>query len=305
MSVSLLNLLMNLLNDPAQKGAFVADPQGFLADCGLSDLSAEDIHDAIQLAGDTDSHAWNSHGWKVDHGHGPVPPPPVHHHHPGDTAHETAVKYLNSYITNNYNDVDVDARETTIDNSVHQDIHNDHGGVVVAPIDSRPVDATGDGAVAVGGNNSGTIATGADSVAGNGNVVNNGDDNTQSFGSGTAVNQHAASATDGGALSGTGPAVGGDHTDSHDALTNFGSGSVANDGGQANQTANNTHADSHDTTDSHQVTDDHSVTDADNTVASNNDLFSHDEDDHSLASQTTTTDDHHVRVDHNPVDVHV
>ncbi|AEA25215.1 hypothetical protein Psed_3016 [Pseudonocardia dioxanivorans CB1190] len=290
MATSLLDLLMSLLNDPAEKAAFQADPAGFLQNCGLTNLSAEDIHDAIQLAGDDESH-------HSGHGHLP-PPPPVHHAH-GETPHEAAVKYLNNYVTNNY--VSVDARETYIDNSVHQDIDASHGGHVFAPVDVTNVNATGDHSAAVGGDNNGQIATGDGAVAGNGNQVAEGNtDSAVNFGAGgSAVNNHGATASDGGAISGTGAATGGDHTDSHDALTNFGSGSVANDGGQANQlNSNNTTDTGHNTTDTGHNTstttntttntaDSHDSTDShDHLLSDNNlDLASHNTD-------TTTTDSH-------------
>ncbi len=79
MSTSLLDFLMSLLNDPAEQAAFQADPAAYLQSCGLSDLSADDIHDAIALANDDESH-----NWKGGHDHGshlPPAPPPVHHGH--------------------------------------------------------------------------------------------------------------------------------------------------------------------------------------------------------------------------------
>lgn len=302
MATSLLDLLMSLLNDPAEKAAFQADPAGFLQNCGLQNLSSEDIHDAIQLAGDDESHGSHSHG-----GHLP-PPPPVHHEH-GDSPHDAAVKYLNNYITNNY--VSVDARETNIDNSVHQDIDASHGGHVFAPIDVTNVNATGDHSAAVGGDNNGNIATGDGAVAGTGNQVAEGNtDSAVNFGAGgSAVNNHGATASDGGAIAGTGGAAGGDHTAT--TLTNFGSGSVANAGSTANQADSNNHLDSHNTTDtghnttttdtghnttttdSHDSFDDHAHLLSDNSLT----------DDHSLSS--TNTDSHDTHIDHNPVHVDI
>ncbi|GEL25403.1 hypothetical protein PSU4_43570 [Pseudonocardia sulfidoxydans NBRC 16205] len=300
MSTSLLDFLMSLLNDPAEQAAFQADPAAYLESCGMSNLSAEDIHDAIALANDDESHNWKG---GHDHGGHLPPPPPVHHGH--ESPHEAAVKYLNNYITNNY--VSVDARETTIDNSVHQDIDASHGGHVFAPVDVTNVNATGDHSAAVGGDNNGNIATGNGAVAGSGNQVAEGDtDSAVNFGAGgSATNNHGATASDGGVI---GSGTGGDHTSTE--LTNFGSGSVANNGSNANQTDSNNDT-GHNTTDSHNSTDSHDTT----TTDSNNDNSVHDHstnhflsdneatltDDHSSA--TTTTDDHHIHVDHNPIDV--
>ncbi|GAY10451.1 IniB N-terminal domain-containing protein [Pseudonocardia sp. N23] len=297
MSTSLLDFLMSLLNDPAEQAAFQADPAAYLQSCGLSDLSADDIHDAIALANDDESHNWKG---GHDHGSHLPPPPPVHHGH--ESPHEAAVKYLNNYITNNY--VSVDARETNIDNSVHQDIDASHGGHVFAPVDVTNVNATGDHSAAVGGANNGNIATGDGAVAGTGNSVAEGNtDSAVNFGAGgSATNNHGATASDGGVI---GSGTGGDHTDSHDALTNFGSGSVANDGGNASQTNSNNHTDASTHTDSGHNTstvDNHSTTDAHNVTDSNNDLFSHNDatltDDHSIDQHTHTEDSHDTTVDH-------
>jgi hypothetical protein len=291
MSVSLLDLLMNLLNDPAEKAAFVADPAGFLADCGLDDLSPADIHDAIQLAADNERHDLTNH----HHGDGHMPPPPPVPSHHGESSHDAAITYLNNYITDNY--VTVDARETTIDNSIHQRIDT-HGGDLDQVIDNHPVDATGDGAVAVGGDNSGPIATGDHAVAGNGTVAVDGSDDALSFGSGDAVDQHGASADDGGAVSGTGDATG-----SAEHLTDFGSGSIADDGSNADQTTTTTttsldsHDDSHATTTSHFGSD--NTTDIDSHADSYADSHDHLLSDDSLDVASHNTDSHEV--DHNHV----
>ena len=299
MSTSLLDFLMSLLNDPAEQAAFQADPAAYLENCGMSNLSADDIHDAIALANDDESHNWEG---GHDHGSHLPPPPPVHHGH--ESPHEAAVKYLNNYITNNY--VSVDARETNIDNSVHQDIDASHGGHVFAPVDVTNVNATGDHSAAVGGNNNGNIATGNGAVAGSGNQVAEGNtDSAVNFGAGgSATNNHGATASDGGVI---GSGTGGDHTDSHDSLTNFGSGSVANDGGNASQTNSNNHTDSSTHTDSgHNTT----TTTTDNSQHNPVDVDSHDhltdnshvlsDNNLDLASHNTTETDAHNTVHDSP-----
>jgi hypothetical protein len=291
-TTTLLDLLMNLLRDPAAQQAFLADPSGYLQECGLADLSAEDIHDAVTLAADNPHHDWDGHG---HHELPPAPPVHHHHHHGGDDddhehdPHTEAANYLRTYITNTF----VDDRRTFVDQSFHQDIDT-HGGDVDQRIDLHQTTATGDGAVAVGGDNRAPVATGDHAVAGWGNDVVDGDDNAASFGSGSAVNQSGATADHGGALSGTGPATG-NFTDSNDHLANFGSGSLADKGGNASQTNahNDTSTDSHDDnhTDSHddshvdsghndldtdtRISDDHSVSDS-------HAVDNHPTDDHSI-----------------------
>ncbi|MCE3553852.1 IniB N-terminal domain-containing protein [Pseudonocardia sp. RS11V-5] len=289
-TTTLLDLLMNLLKDPAAQQAFLANPTGYLQECGLADLSPEDIKDAVTLAADSPHHDWDGHG------HHELPPaPPVHHHHADDSdsdsghhdPHTEAANYLKTYITNTF----VDDRRTFIDQSFHQDIDT-HGGDVDQRIDLHQANATGDGAVAVGGDNRAPVATGDHAVAGWGNDVVNGNDNAASFGTGSAVNQSGATADHGGAISGTNSATG-NFTDSNDHLSNFGSGSLADKGGNASQT------NAHNSTDSHNDSHNDSHTDS-----GHNDTDTHVTDDHSFTDDhtITTADDH--TVDNHPTDDH-
>lgn len=202
-STSLIDLIMSLLKDPASRAAFQDDPEGFLASCG--DISPEDVKDAIDLADDRDSHSGGNHIH--------VPPAPHPQPHPGESDHEAAVRYLNTYVTNNYT---IDDRD--IDNSIHQNIDNEGGtfnqdisnvsnsgdGAVVAgdDIDDSTI-TTGDGNQ-VGDNN--VRADGDGNVIGDGNAAVTGDDNNTSFGSGDVVGG-GISVDDGGAYSGHGNAT--------------------------------------------------------------------------------------------------
>ncbi|MGI5126459.1 IniB N-terminal domain-containing protein [Pseudonocardia sp. CA-107938] len=207
-STSLIDLIMSLLRDPAQRAAFQEDPEGFLASCG--DISPEDVKDAIELADDRDS----GHGGSHVH----VPPPPHPHPHPGESDHEAAVRYLNTYITNNYS---ID--DHSIDNSVHQNIDNEGG---TFNQDIHNVSNSGDGAVVAGDDIDGSTITTGDhnqvgdhNVQGSGNVVGNdnqavtGDDNTTGFGSGAVSSVGGGvSVGAGGAFSGAGNASTDDHS---------------------------------------------------------------------------------------------
>ena len=51
---SLIEFILDLLRYPEKLAEFKDDPQGALASCGLSEVSAEDVHDAIVLAQDND-----------------------------------------------------------------------------------------------------------------------------------------------------------------------------------------------------------------------------------------------------------
>ncbi|WP_433285708.1 IniB N-terminal domain-containing protein [Pseudonocardia sp. CA-142604] len=195
-STSLLDLLLDLLRDPEAKAAFNDDPNGYLATCGA--LSAADVRDALVLLQDDqeadldrDYTAGASHTSAQGH---IAPPPPAPQKHDGESDHEAAVRYLNTYVTNNY----VDNRDTVIDNSVDQQIDTG-GGDFDQDIDIDSTAATGDGAVAANGDiQDSKIVTGDDNQVGQGNLSGDdnlvgdgndavsGDDNTLAFGDGDA-----------------------------------------------------------------------------------------------------------------------
>lgn len=179
-STSLIEMILNLLRDPDARAAFLADSDGYLSSCGLQDLSSDDIHDALVLLQDNDtadfSRDYNTGGNSV----AVATPAPVHH---GGHDHDDAVRYLNTYITNNY----VDDRDTITDNSINQQIDTG-GGDFDQDIDIDSVVASGDGAVAAGDDiEDSTIVTGDENVVGDNNQAVTGDGNTTSFGSGDAT----------------------------------------------------------------------------------------------------------------------
>ena len=202
-----LDFILKLISDGELRQDFAADPQGTLHAAGLDTVSPADIHDALVLAEDDSQHADFSRHYDTGHNSiGFAPPPPVVHHDYATPAasHDAAVQYLNNYVTNNY----VDDRDTTVDNSVNQQIDT-HGGHFDQDIDIHSTTASGDGAVAVGGDVDHSPITTGDhnqvgngNVEGNGNVVGNGnqavtgDHDTTSFGSG-----HATTTTVGGDVS--------------------------------------------------------------------------------------------------------
>src|SRR4051795_2273889 len=66
---SLIEFLLNLLRDDAAQAEFVRDPQGVLAQAGLSGFTAQDICDAQPILADRTAVAVHHHQ-------------PVHHHDP-------------------------------------------------------------------------------------------------------------------------------------------------------------------------------------------------------------------------------
>ena len=136
---NLIELILRLLKDPAALAEFQENPDAVLAACGASDVSAEDVHDALVLASDDDDD--NNNGGHHNHH---VPPPP--HPRPGESDHDATVRYIKEYVTNNY----VDDRDTSVDNSVNQQIDTG-GGDLDQDIRTSSSTASGDGAVAAGG----------------------------------------------------------------------------------------------------------------------------------------------------------
>ena len=256
---SLIQFILDLLRDPEKLEEFKDDPKGAMSACGLSAVSPEQVHDALVMAQDNDDvsfdreyHTGGNHtgGNHVAGANVPPPPPPASH---GD--HDAGVKYLDKYITNNYVTNNIDDRDTIIDNSVNQNIDTG-GGDFDQRIDNHSVNATGDGAVAAGGDiEDSTITTGNGNAVGEGNQVINGDDNTTAFGEGSSAVRDV-SVKDGGAFSVNGDASGNSST---------------------NNSNNKTHTEDNDVTktiDSNNHTDDHSInTEIDD--HSNTDVLSH------------------------------
>jgi hypothetical protein len=284
-SLSLLEFLKELLTNVQLRDYFAEDPQGALHEYGLDDLSPADVHDALVLAEDNQTADFSRN---YDTGHNSVqftpPPPPAHHSYatPAE-SHEAAVQYLNNYVTNNY----IDDRDTTVDNSINQQIDT-HGGDFDQDIDVHSTTASGDGAVAAGGDIEGsTVTTGNDNQVGDGNIRGDGNvagdnnqavtghDNTTSFGSGDATS------TD----------VGGN--------VNVGDGGAFSSGG--NSTVDNTdNSIDHSFNDSSQHSIDHSFND-ESDHSDHSDHSSHDSDNDN--SDQSDNSSHHAH-DVGNVDIH-
>jgi len=270
---NLIDLILRLLRDPAALAEFQQNPDAVLAACGASDVSAEDVHDALVLADDDD----DDNGGHHDHHDHHVPPPP--RPHPGESDHDAAVRYIKEYVTNNY----VDDRDTSIDNSVNQQIHTD-GGDVDQLIRTTSTTASGDGAVATAGDIDHSQVTtgdgnqiGDDNIRGDGNVLGqgnhvvSGDHNTTAFGTGAAGSTSIdhASVDDGSALSVSGPATGvqGNTDDHHVNDTDTANRLDVDHSFNDHQVSS---VDSDNNTEGHFSSDDHSV--ETNHVQSDNDL---------------------------------
>ncbi|MBN9097998.1 MULTISPECIES: IniB N-terminal domain-containing protein [unclassified Pseudonocardia] len=256
-SMSLMEFIQKLFTDGDLRALFNSDPQAVMSDYGLSSLSPDDVCDALVLAQDNQT-ADFSRDYNTGGNHIQLPPaPPAPRPEPGESEHEAAVRYLNTYVTNNY----VDDRDTIVDNSVNQQIDTG-GGDFDQDIDIDSVVASGDGAVAAGGDiEDSTITTGDDNQVGDGNVKGDGnvvgddnqavtgDGNTTSFGDGDA----------------TSTKVGGDvNVGDGGAFASGGSASVDNSDNSLNDVGNTWTDNS--TNDSFNDSSDNSVHDSGNTA---------------------------------------
>ena len=255
-STSLLDWLLSLLRDPDARAAFQADPQGYLNECGFDNVSSSDVHEALSVISDND--AYSNH-----HVHYP---PPNDYHHDSNPAH-----YLNNYITNNY--TTIEEHNTYVDDSVHQNVDT-HGGDFNQVIDNDPVIASGDGAVAAGGDiRDSTLTTGNHNVVGHDNQAVTGDGNTTAFGSGDATTADLGHTNigDGGSLSIGGDAYGhNEHNDTTTSVHNSGSGDTSVNAAGAHGDASQ-YADQHESDSStHSNYEDNSDTDSHDDVHSHN-----------------------------------
>ena len=275
-TTSLIELLLNLLRDPS---AFREDPEGFLSSCG--DVSPEDIREALILLQDRqdadfsrDYHGGGNHVVHVP------PPPPAPASHPGESDHEAAIRYLDTYVTNNYI---TNEGDTITDNSINQQIDTG-GGDFDQDIDVDSVVASGDGSVAAGDDiEDSTITSGDDNTVGDGNV--DGDDNTRIDGDDNSVvdgDDNTASFGDGDVSS---TDIDGEvNVDDGSSFAIDGSSSVDNSTYEDNDTA--VDASDHSTNDSGNTTTDIADNDSYSAYSDSSDNST------SVDNDTTTTDSH-------------
>jgi hypothetical protein len=106
----LLDFLHGLLGDGAARARFSADPAAALAAAGVVVAGPTDVHDALVRIGDDqdlaqgfDRGSDEGRGRATDVLHVPPPPPPEYFgEHDG---HAAAVRYLDNYVTSNFDDL--------------------------------------------------------------------------------------------------------------------------------------------------------------------------------------------------------
>ncbi len=169
---------------------------------------------------------------------------------------DKVISHLN-WTTNNYS---FDSHDTSFSTDLNQ--HIIANGDVTTTVDTHPQVASGDGAVAVGGDLTAPVATGAGAVAGTDNEVNH--DGTASFGAGDATSVGGSiGASDGGAVSLTGPATG---NEQNSEATSFGSGDSASGSGDATVTPDHDQSDNSTNTATATDTSQHDSNNTDNST---------------------------------------
>lgn len=194
LSATLIEFLSNLFGSEQEAAAFVANPEGYLAEHGLDDLSCADFDDAIVAFVEND-------------GRGDVDLGGDFHTEPrdGESDHEAIARHLTE-VVNNYNYI------TNEDNDVYND--QSFNGTVIADgdvtFDNDIVSASGDGAVAAGDDiEDSNIVTGDDNIIGNNNNVGDG-----AFGAGSVAG--GVTVDDGGAFANNGSNAAGSQDDNSD-----------------------------------------------------------------------------------------
>ncbi|MCU1635707.1 MAG: hypothetical protein JWQ68_946 [Cryobacterium sp.] len=154
----LLDFIMNLLGDPEAADKFRDDPEKALDEAGLGSVCSDDVDAILPVvldyapvqANSSFDREYNTGGNSASVGHQAPPPAPEYPaHHDDDDDHGHAIQQL-THIVNHYSYTStVDDRDTVTDQSVNQNIWAD--GDVIQWFDNDAIIASGDGAIAAGG----------------------------------------------------------------------------------------------------------------------------------------------------------
>jgi hypothetical protein len=132
MADSLIEFILSLLRDPAAAAEFEEDPDGALAQRGLSNVSHADVCSVAPVIAERPAVI-------------PTPPTPGPAPKPTPDHHDPVIREIKN-ITHNF--AWVDDRDTIIDQSVNQNIWAN--GDVTQVFDNEAITASGDGAIAAG-----------------------------------------------------------------------------------------------------------------------------------------------------------
>ena len=207
---TLLEFLLDLLNDKDALADFRDDPHAALQDAGLGDCTVDDIKELLPVVLEKvdaekcakyeddvdDDNCWDSEPKQDDrqeHHHKPVDCDDEGRPAPHTSPTDQVVAHLN-YVTNNYS---YDSHDTFVENNNITKIWA--GDDAEIDVTNTNVTAGSDG-VAVGGDNNGEIVDGDGNVVGDDNQVS-GQGSTTAFGLGSATSTGDIDASDHGAVS--------------------------------------------------------------------------------------------------------
>ena len=180
---NLVDILKSLFTDPAKAAEFQANPEKYMADEGIDDVSYEEINEAAVLSfegpvsqgavvntggasasvgGSTvGSGGGSSAPAAMSHAPAPPPPPPVTMP-PAEAAQQT----INHYITQVYETTNVDDRDVYQETNNVNNVNAEAGSDVDISNETDTTIASGDGSVAVGeGGSAEGVATGDGAIA--------------------------------------------------------------------------------------------------------------------------------------------
>jgi hypothetical protein len=207
MSTSLSATIMEILERifGADREEFLENPEQYLADNGLDNISCDDFDDVlVSFLENTNTEYRNERGdvnqggsFENNTGGGHVGPTVPHH---GQSDHEAIAEHLTT-VVHEYGDTFItnDDRDTYNDQSFQGTIISD-GDVT---FDNDIVSASGDGAVAAGDDIDGNVVTGDDNIIGNNNQVGDGAFGDGAIQGGVTVDDGGAFGNNGGSASGS------------------------------------------------------------------------------------------------------
>ena len=210
---TLLEFLLDLLNDKEALADFRDDPHASLQAAGLGDVCVDDIKELLPVVLEKvdaekcaqyeddcdDDKCWDSepkHDDDHEHHYKPVDCDDEGRPAPHTSPTDQVVAHLN-YVTNNYS---YDSHDTYVENNNITKIWA--GDDAEIDVTNNNVTAGSDG-VAVGGDNNGEIVDGDGNVVGDDNQVS-GQGSTTAFGSGSAVDGDVDAGDHGGIVFGPG-----------------------------------------------------------------------------------------------------
>lgn len=142
-----LEAIWSLLFKEGEADTYKADPDGYLRDTGLDQCDAGEINELVTLAYEKGPVSQGATVSGASTGPAPQapPPPPLDPSLPASQAIQQTVNYYVDQSTH------VDDRDTYVDSSINTQVNAGHGSDIDLDFTNETTTASGDGAVAAGG----------------------------------------------------------------------------------------------------------------------------------------------------------